>query len=220
MTVMDGGRMLLNGQGHNHDSSGLNSYPTKAELCGRVLHNIGNTTIKNWSKVTQTKFKISSSTGVCIHRLSILLIMMFVFGVSSTSLLHADNDKQRNHLPRLTTHELKLNNNDSTDQELEESFHILFSSTPVDYGHGKESSYLYPFKSTDQETEQSSNILSFSTPVDHGYGKESSYSYLPVPAHAEPEEFSNIHSSSTPVDHGREGRIFFFFEKDVHLYLF
>ena len=77
-----------------------------AEVQGRVLHNIGNTTIKKWSNVTQIKFKISS--------LSILVIMMFVCGANSTSLHHADNDEQRNHLPRMTTQELKLNNNDST----------------------------------------------------------------------------------------------------------
>ena len=32
MTVMDGGRMLLNGQGQDHDSSGLNNIDIKAEV--------------------------------------------------------------------------------------------------------------------------------------------------------------------------------------------
>jgi hypothetical protein len=32
MTVMDGGRMLLNGQGQDHDTSGLNNIDIKAEV--------------------------------------------------------------------------------------------------------------------------------------------------------------------------------------------
>ena len=143
MKVVDEGRMLLNGQGRDHGSSELNKIHIKAEveLLVRVLHNIGNTTMKKLSKVTQTKVKNSSNTGVCISRFLILFIMMSVMmsvcGASSTSFLHADNDEQRNHLPRMTTHELKLNNNDSTDQEFDQSSNIHSSSTPVDH-HGHE----------------------------------------------------------------------------------
>jgi hypothetical protein len=111
-----------------------------------------------------------------------LCIMMFVCGASSTYLLHPDNDEQRSHLPRMTTQELKRNNNDSTEQELEDSSSIHSSSTPVDHGHWKESLYSYLPKSADHELEESSNIHSSSTPVDHGHGKESPYSYLPASA--------------------------------------
>ena len=140
--------MLLNGQGQDHDSSGLNNYPKKgkAEVCGS---------------------KISSNTGVVIHRFYILFIMMFICGASSTSLLHADNDEQRNHLPRMTTQELKLNNN-SADHDLDQSSNIHSSSTPVDHGHGKESSYSYLPTYLEQELEESSNIRSSSTTGDHG----------------------------------------------------
>ena len=57
--------ILFNGQGQDHGSSGLNNVDIKveAEVRGRVLHNIGNTTTKKLSKVTQTNFKISSNTG-------------------------------------------------------------------------------------------------------------------------------------------------------------
>ena len=54
---------------HNMSSlieCGLNNYPFKAEGCG--MHNIGNTTMKKWSKG--------------IFRFSILFIMMFVCGAS------------------------------------------------------------------------------------------------------------------------------------------
>ena len=133
--------MLINWHCQDHGSSGLKNVGIKAvvELLVRFLHSIGNTTMKKLSKVTQTKVKNSSNTGVCISRFLILVIMMSVMmsvsGASSTSFLHADNDEQKNHLPRMTTRELKLNNNDSTDQELDQSSNIHSSFTPVDHGH-------------------------------------------------------------------------------------
>jgi hypothetical protein len=76
------------------------------------------------------------------------------------------------------------------------------SSTPVDHGHGKESSYSSLSASADQEHEESSNIHSSSKPVDHGYGTESSFSYLSASNDQKHEESSNIHSFSMPVEHG------------------
>ena len=66
MKVVDEGMILLNGQARDHGSNGLTNVNIKAEveLHGRVLHNIGNTTMKKLSKVTQTKVKNSSNTGV------------------------------------------------------------------------------------------------------------------------------------------------------------
>jgi len=49
MKVVDEGRMLLNGHGRDHGSSGLNNYPKKAKAGVRGS-------------------KISSNTGVFIHR--------------------------------------------------------------------------------------------------------------------------------------------------------
>jgi len=48
MKVVDEGKILLNGQGQDHGSSGLNNVDIKAEaeVCRRVVHNIGNTTMK------------------------------------------------------------------------------------------------------------------------------------------------------------------------------
>jgi hypothetical protein len=91
---VDEGMMLLDGRAQDHGRSGLKNVDIKAEveLLGRVLHNFGNTTMKKLSKVTQTKVKKSSNTGVCIFRFLIFVIMMSVMmsvsGASSTSLLH------------------------------------------------------------------------------------------------------------------------------------
>jgi hypothetical protein len=78
--VVDDNKMLLIGQGQDNGIIGLKNVDIKAEveLLWRVLHNIGNITMKKLSKVTQTKVKNSLNNGVCISRFLVLFIMMSV----------------------------------------------------------------------------------------------------------------------------------------------